>query len=128
MGNCFGPLDSSHSANNYRFTGQPSGYGRAVAPPAQNQYPSNDYELVIRISRKLEVLLKTRYGAEGEGLGQLRRSVQDQLPGNVNGMIKDIVRIRNCLCHEENVEALTPQDRNKIKQLSNNILQLLNNS
>jgi len=73
MGNCFGSRDDySHSA------GQPAGYGRVVAPPApaaapappaQNQYFSNDYELVIRISKKLEVLLKTRYGAEGEGLG-----------------------------------------------------------
>ncbi|KAF6026675.1 hypothetical protein EB796_015010 [Bugula neritina] len=60
--------------------------------------------------------------------GQLRHSVQDQLPGNVNGMIKGIVRIRNRLCHEESVKALTPQDRNKIKQLSKNILQLLNGS
>jgi len=43
-------------------------------------------------------------------------------------MMKGIARIRNHLCHEQNVEALTPQERNKIKELSENVLQLLNGS
>lgn len=57
--------------------------------------------LVVKKSRRLEMLLKTHYHAEGKGLHALISSCQERLPHNVISKLRFIATIRNKTVHED---------------------------
>lgn len=60
--------------------------------------------VVVRESRRLEMLLKAHYHAEGKGLHALITSCQERLPHDVIAKLRFIATIRNKIVHESDVE------------------------
>ena len=66
---------------------------------------------IVNISQDLERRLEERYGATGEGLGQLLKSVKERIPDVLRKKIKTIVNIRNDAVHENVNVAQKSADR-----------------
>jgi tetratricopeptide (TPR) repeat protein len=62
--------------------------------------PMDDVKLVLIRSAELEDILKSKFQAKGDGLGQQVRSVEDRLPLPLVKKIKWISRIRNEASHQ----------------------------
>lgn len=58
--------------------------------------------IVIKKSKRLEMLLKQHYHAKGKGLHQLVSSVEERLPHDVINKLRFIATIRNKTVHEDN--------------------------
>ena len=56
---------------------------------------------LISISQQTEILLETRFGAQGRGLREKMDSVADQIPENVRKKIRFIATTRNLATHGE---------------------------
>ena len=75
-------------------------------------YSTNDYELVIKISKDLEYLLDTEFHANGKGLHEKINSISKEV-GLSNNLIKKmryLATIRNKLIHERGYDMIP--DRN----------------
>lgn len=70
---------------------------------------SADIGMVIRLGVELERMLTDHFDAEGKGLGEKLKSVQDQLPTSLTQQLWQIVSVRNKAAHEavapSNIEA-----------------------
>lgn len=64
-------------------------------------YPTNDYELVIVCSKRLERYLRTVYNAKGNSLRKLLRSIENILDNQHKSAIEYIIDARNKLVHNE---------------------------
>lgn len=60
---------------------------------------NNVYELVIKISKDLEILLEDEFGASGRGLHEKISSVQTELPAPLVKRMRYLATIRNRLVH-----------------------------
>ncbi len=60
----------------------------------------SDIDLVVSRSKRLELLLKQHFHAEGKGLHQLVTSVEERLPHDVIKKLRYIATIRNKVVHE----------------------------
>ena len=61
---------------------------------------SDNISLVIRRSAELEKILKNKFGAQGNGLGQRVHYVEDRLAPELTKKLFWIVGIRNDAAHE----------------------------
>ncbi|WP_423186838.1 hypothetical protein ACO1PK_01075 [Alishewanella sp. d11] len=59
----------------------------------------NQYELVIKGSKLLENILKTRFSAEGKGLHEYTTSIENQLPQALTKKLRWIASVRNQFVH-----------------------------
>lgn len=80
------------------------------------------YEMVITYSKQIETLLRTRFGATGDGMIQQLRSIPDKIPEPTHSSILQLGRIRNKLVHEDgfelrDVEGYQQQAERVIQQL-----------
>ena len=50
---------------------------------------------IVNISQDLERRLEERYGATGDGLGKLLKSVEEKIPEVIRRKIRTIKKIRN---------------------------------
>lgn len=57
--------------------------------------------IVINQSKRLEMLLKVHYHAQGKGLHQLVSSIEERLPHDVINKLRFIATIRNKTVHED---------------------------
>ena len=56
---------------------------------------------IVNISQDLERRLEERYGATGDGLGKLLKSVEEKIPEVIRRKIRTIKKIRNDAVHED---------------------------
>eukprot|EP00668_Euglena_longa_P035649 GGOE01045807.1.p3 GENE.GGOE01045807.1~~GGOE01045807.1.p3 ORF type:complete len:179 (-),score=38.31 GGOE01045807.1:353-889(-) len=65
-------------------------------------YPFNDFELIIRLSRELEHLLRGQFDADGRGLLELavKTQAKTNMPEELLAKLKFIQTVRNELVHE----------------------------
>eukprot|EP00608_Synchroma_pusillum_P005251 CAMPEP_0198424140 /NCGR_PEP_ID=MMETSP1452-20131203/3632_1 /TAXON_ID=1181717 /ORGANISM="Synchroma pusillum, Strain CCMP3072" /LENGTH=104 /DNA_ID=CAMNT_0044144465 /DNA_START=54 /DNA_END=368 /DNA_ORIENTATION=- len=63
-------------------------------------YPSNDYELAIVLSKRLEAEL-AKLGAEGKGLHERVTAAGDRIPRDVQRRLRAVATVRNKLIHEQ---------------------------
>ena len=85
--------------------------GNAVAKQAPAAI--NDYELVIRVSKELEWILETYFGAQGKGLHE-KISAADSaglLPAHLTRRMRYLATIRNKLIHERGFDAIPDRAR-----------------
>jgi hypothetical protein len=61
----------------------------------------SDIELAVRKSKTLERRLRREFGAQGEGLGQLIKSVQKKLPDETIQHLNRVNKMRNDVVHIE---------------------------
>ncbi len=66
----------------------------------------DDYELVIRLSKRLERLLEEKYGAQGKGLHEKTMSVAGRVDPLTVRKLHYIAAIRNKLVHDDSYERL----------------------
>lgn len=71
-----------------------------------SSYSSNDYELVIKISKDLEYLLEIEFNAYGKGLQEKISSISDQLPSDLIKKMRYLGTIRNKLIHERGFDKI----------------------
>ncbi|KAK9816479.1 hypothetical protein WJX72_000785 [[Myrmecia] bisecta] len=83
--------------------------GGSLSRP-EEQYSSNDVELVIRASKDLEHLLDTEFGASGKGLHEKITSCGRQLPDDLIKKMRYLATIRNKLIHEHGVNSIPNRD------------------
>ncbi|GIK42647.1 MAG: hypothetical protein BroJett011_64800 [Chloroflexota bacterium] len=70
----------------------------------------SDIDVTVKRSKILENRLKREFNAQGEGLGQLAKSVKGKLPPGVNEALeKTIVPMRNDVVHKLGHDNLTPR-------------------
>lgn len=65
---------------------------------------TNDYELAIRASKKLEALLKQHFNAQGKGLHELISSIEKKnyFSDHTIRTMRRLATIRNKLIHDDN--------------------------
>lgn len=66
----------------------------------------NDYELVVKRSKKLEGLLEEGFFASGRGLHEKITSVENKLPQALVKKLRFIASVRNRLIHDDNKDKL----------------------
>ena len=84
----------------------------------------SDIELVVRKSKTLERCLRQDFGAKGESLGQLIKSVEGKLPADTIQQLKRVNGMRNKVVHEERQDRL--EDRREFVGLCDNLTRSLN--
>lgn len=80
----------------------------------------SDIEKVIKISQKVEVILRDRYNAQGYGLGELYRSVENKLDADLIKELRQINYIRNEVVH--NPDYNLAKDKKRFFRLSKDVL------
>ena len=76
---------------------------------------TNDYELVIRVSKELEYILEQEFGAHGRGLHEKISSCNKVLPVKLIKDMRYLATIRNNLIHQRGFDAIP--DRNGFIQV-----------
>jgi len=71
-------------------------------------------ELVVKMSKRLESILKHKFNASGGGLHETVTSVQSLLPEKTVKRLRYVATIRNKIIHEENYNRI--DDRNGFKK------------
>jgi hypothetical protein len=77
-------------------------------------------ELMVTVSRPLETLLETTFGAQGLGLHQKVKSVEDKFPFHILRQAYFIARIRNNVLHNQKF-VLHPRARSKFLECAKKI-------
>jgi hypothetical protein len=67
---------------------------------------SSDIDLAVRQCKELESTLRSKHGADGEGLHQLVTSVESRLPPELVRILRRVATIRNKIVHEEDYRRL----------------------
>jgi hypothetical protein len=80
----------------------------------------SDIEKVIKISQKVEVILRDTYDAQGYGLGELYRSVENKLDADLIKQLRQINYIRNEVVH--NPDYNLAKDKQRFFRLSKDVL------
>ncbi|MBW4670536.1 MAG: hypothetical protein KME60_24735 [Cyanomargarita calcarea GSE-NOS-MK-12-04C] len=80
----------------------------------------SDIEKVIKISQKVEVILRDRYNAQGHGLGELYRNVENKLDADLIKQLRQINYIRNEVVH--NPDYNLAKDKQRFFRLSKDVL------
>ena len=80
----------------------------------------SDIEKVIKISQKVEVTLRDKYHAQGHGLGELYRSVENKLDADLIKQLRQINYIRNEVVH--NPDYNLAKDKQRFFRLSKDVL------
>jgi hypothetical protein len=80
----------------------------------------SDIEKVIKISQKVEVILRDTYDAQGHGLGELYRSVENKLDADLIKQLRQINYIRNEVVH--NPDYNLAKDKQRFFRLSKDVL------
>eukprot|EP01080_Neovahlkampfia_damariscottae_P004046 gene4046-7335_t len=62
-------------------------------------FPSNDFELVIRLSKELEYLLETHFDSHGKGLHEKITNAKN-LPIKLQKKMRYVATVRNKLIHD----------------------------
>ncbi|KAJ2987474.1 hypothetical protein HDV02_006116 [Globomyces sp. JEL0801] len=76
-----------------------------------SKFPTNDYELVITISKELEYILETEFQATGKGLHEKISSVESKLTNTLVKQMRYLATIRNKLIHQRDFHHIP--DRNQ---------------
>jgi hypothetical protein len=74
---------------------------------------TNDFELVIRVSKELEHILTTHCNAQGKGLHEYTSSAlinQKPLPPDVVKQLRYLATLRNKLIHEKDFNSIPDRD------------------
>jgi hypothetical protein len=66
----------------------------------------NDFELAIKTSKDLELMLARSFGASGRGLHEKINSVAGQLPDGTIRQLRYIATIRNRIIHEQGFDRI----------------------
>ena len=71
------------------------------------KFADNDYEMVIKTTKKMELYLEQQFGATGKGLHEKLTSADVQvLPPKVVKSIRYIATIRNRLIHDADMDEI----------------------
>jgi len=90
--------------------------------------PKNHFELVIKQSKHFEGLLKTHFGATGQGLHQLVSSIKTALPKDLVKDLRKIATIRNKLIHDQDYDSIDESAFNQACASADQKLQKLTNT
>jgi hypothetical protein len=72
---------------------------------------TNDYELVLRVSKELEALLLLLFAAEGSGLHERVSACGHQLSPELIRSLRLVATVRNKLVHDFHVHAIEDRQR-----------------
>jgi hypothetical protein len=83
----------------------------------------SDIEEVIKVSKKIEGILRNQYKADGRGLHELVTSIQSKLDSELVRDLRKIATIRNHVIHQDGYNF--NKDKNKFFQTSERVLSKL---
>ncbi|CAN0148085.1 unnamed protein product, partial [Heterosigma akashiwo] len=69
----------------------------------EGQFASNDFELVIKISKDVEHILQTEFNASGPTLTAKVKSIEKKIPDHVKFKLHFLERVREKLIHDEKI-------------------------